>query len=50
MTELTHYIPIAPFTEKTARYLFKKLLYIVHFLHSNGYAHRDLRIENIFLD
>ena len=39
------------FSEKTARYFFKKLINAVFYLHNSaGICHRDLKPENILLD
>ena len=38
------------FSEKICRYYFKQLLMALHYLHSNGLCHRDLKLENILLD
>ena len=37
------------FTEPKAAALFRRLLEVVHYLHSAGYVHRDIKPENIFL-
>lgn len=39
-----------PFNEKLARYFFKQLISAVEYIHSKGYAHRDIKLENILLD
>ena len=36
--------------ERVARYYFGQILDAVEYLHSHGYCHRDLKIENILLD
>ena len=38
------------FNEKTCRHYLKQILLGVHHIHKNGYAHRDLKIENILFD
>jgi serine/threonine protein kinase len=38
------------FTEPVARYFFKELMTGINHLHSNGVAHRDLKLENLMLD
>ena len=32
------------------RHVFKQILEAVRYVHSSGYAHRDLKLENILLD
>jgi serine/threonine protein kinase len=36
--------------EEIARSLFKELIKAIAYVHSKGVAHRDLKLENIFLD
>ncbi len=38
------------FTEKTARFIFKQLVAGVRHLHKKGYAHCDIKAENILVD
>lgn len=38
------------FTEPEGRYIFRQLLQGLHHIHSHGYAHRDLKCENLLLD
>ena len=38
------------FRAEVARYHFKQMLQAIHYIHSRGYAHRDLKLENILLD
>ena len=37
-------------SEQTVRYYFKQLTRAVHYMHSIGIAHYDLKTENIFVD
>jgi len=39
-----------PFSERIARFYFKQLLSAVYYIHENGYAHRNLKLENLLLD
>ena len=39
-----------PFNEKIVRYYAKQLIQSVHYIHTKGFAHRDLKCENILLD
>jgi serine/threonine protein kinase len=36
--------------EDICRYYFKKIIDVVNYIHLNGFAHRNLRPENILLD
>ncbi len=33
-----------------ARYFFHQLVSVVEYMHSHGYAHRDIKLDNILLD
>ncbi len=48
--ELFSYVKQRLFREKTCRYYFKQMLRAIHYSHSKGIAHRDLKLENILLD
>ena len=48
--QLFDYVALRPFTESQSRYYFKQLLQVLHYLHSNGVAHRDLKPESVLLD
>lgn len=39
----------APFEESIARNVFKKLASALEYIHSEGYAHRDIKLENILV-
>lgn len=39
-----------PFEETIAKVIFLQLCHAVHHLHSQGYAHLDIKLENILLD
>lgn len=39
-----------PFTEPIVRYYAKQLIQAIHYIHTKGFAHRDLKCENILLD
>ena len=49
--ELGDYIRYSgAFDEATCRYVFHQLLQGVHHIHSKGYAHRDLKPDNLIFD
>jgi len=39
-----------PFAESIVRYYAKQLIQSIHYIHTKGFAHRDLKCENILLD
>ena len=39
-----------PLTDEVSRRLFKEILIALEHMHNKGYAHRDLKLENIMLD
>jgi serine/threonine protein kinase len=39
-----------PLTEQKARHLFGQLLSAVQYIHSKGIIHRDIKLDNLFLD
>jgi serine/threonine protein kinase len=39
-----------PFKESIVRYYAKQLIQAIHYIHTKGFAHRDLKCENILLD
>ena len=49
--EIFDYIAIGGrFSEKVARYYFKKLVNALIYLYNKGYVHRDIKAENILMD
>ena len=47
---LYDYVKWRPFTERQAKYIFRKILLGVQALHGAGYCHRNLKVNNILLD
>ena len=47
--DLFNWTSIRPFNDGITRRLFRQILYGVHQLHLSGFAHRDLKLDNIFL-
>ena len=48
--ELFEYVQITgPFSEKMCRFFFKQIIIGLHYLHSQGVCHRDLKPQNILL-
>ena len=39
-----------PFSEADCRYFFKQMLDGIHYIHSHGFSHRDLKLDNMMLD
>ena len=48
--DLEMYSRLGRFTERQAKYIFKKILLGVQALHDAGYCHRDLKLNHILLD
>lgn len=49
--EMYHYLEKdGPFSEGLCRYYFKEMLRGIHYLHTMGFSHRDLKPQNILLD
>ena len=48
--ELTDYVKEGGLSEPICRYYFKQLLKALCYLHTKGYSHRDLKLDNILLD
>ena len=42
-------IPRLPFKESICRYYFKQMLFALHYMHSFGVCHRDLKLNNIMI-
>jgi len=38
------------FEERFARYYFKKLISVLKFMHDQEVCHRDLKLENLYID
>jgi len=49
--ELFDYIAVSgSFSDKFARYYFKQFIEALEYVHNKGFAHRDIKAENILLD
>jgi serine/threonine protein kinase len=38
------------FDEKICRFYFKQMIEVLDYVHSQGFSHRDLKLDNILLD
>ena len=47
--DLFNWTSIRAFSDGITRRLFRQILYGVHQLHLGGFAHRDIKLDNIFL-
>lgn len=50
--DLIEFLQVGPsgFSENMARHLFKQILIGLNHIHSSGFAHRDMKLENILVD
>ena len=48
--ELFDFVALRYFDQPICRFFFKQMLSALHFVHSNGASHTDLKPENIMLD
>lgn len=48
--EFFDFVEKGPLPEHIARYYFKNITKAVHCLHSHGFAHYDIKTENIFVN
>ncbi len=48
--ELCDFALLEAFSEPVCRFYFKQMLQVMHYVHTEGVAHRDLKLENILLD
>ena len=39
-----------PFSEELARYYFKQLMEGLSYIHNNGFSHKNLQLEKLYLD
>ena len=48
--DLFDYVSMGRLSEQLVKYYGLQLLYGIHYMHTNGFAHRDLKLENILVD
>lgn len=49
--ELFDYVAVSgSFSDKVARFYFKQLIDAIEFMHTKGFAHRDIKAENLLID
>ena len=48
--DLFDFVLAKPFEEKLARYYMIQLLNVLDYIHTMNIYHRDLKLENLFLD
>jgi len=48
--ELFDFVALKNFRPEVCRYYFRQMLLAMHACHSLGFAHRDLKLENVLLD
>lgn len=45
-----YFVNDGPFSDNLARHYFKTLLATTHFVHTNGFSHRDIKPQNILIN